>query len=127
MDMWRSFGCALTLQGSSGYIRILSLQSGSPARVSKMVFFGYPCRIVACQLGVAGETTEPGDCEDCSAHSTEKQYASSVLLMDFEDLFVDWVPAMSFILGSSSLREMEKARLAAMAVVSDEDRWVLLF
>jgi hypothetical protein len=37
-----------------------------------------------------------------------------------------WVPAVSFILGSSSLREMEKARLAAATVGGGEDRWVLL-
>jgi len=35
------------------------------------------------------------------------------------------VPALSFILGSSS-REMEKARLAAATVGGGEDRWVLL-
>ncbi|RCV17682.1 hypothetical protein SETIT_3G239000v2 [Setaria italica] len=62
-------------------------------------------------------------CEDCPACSTEKQH---MLLVGFEDLFVDWIPAASFILGSSSLREIEKARLVSMAIGSGEDRWVLL-
>nr|TKW17155.1 hypothetical protein SEVIR_5G347400v2 [Setaria viridis]TKW17156.1 hypothetical protein SEVIR_5G347400v2 [Setaria viridis] len=144
MDMWRSFGCVLTLQSSSGHIRILSLRSGSDDLVVVCDYFvRFALHLLICPswcssvtlaglslvdwvLLVRQPATEPGDCEDCPARSMEKWHASRVLLMGFEDLFIDWVPAVSFILGSSSLREMKKARLVAMTVGSGEDRWVLL-
>ncbi|RCV46745.1 hypothetical protein SETIT_9G555700v2 [Setaria italica] len=121
MEMWRSFGRALTLQVSSGYTRILSLRSGSDDLVVVYdCFVRFALHLLMC----------PSWCPSVTLVRLlliDWVLLVSVLLMGFEDLFVDWVPAISFILGSSSLREMEKARLAAMVVGSGEDRWVLLF
>ncbi|RCV27669.1 hypothetical protein SETIT_5G343000v2 [Setaria italica] len=132
MDMWRSFGCVLTLQSSSGHMRILSLRSGSDDLVVVCDYFvRFALHLLIClswcsSVTLAGLSLVDWVLSDCPARSMEKWHVSRVLLMGFEDLFIDWVPAVSFILGSSSLREMKKARLVAMTVGSGEDRWVLL-
>ena len=85
----------------------------------ELVFSESPCGIAVCRLGFAGE------CEDRPGRSADKRHTSGVLLMGFENLFIDSSSGLEFH-QSSSLREMEKAWLTAMVVGSSEDRWVLL-
>ena len=69
------------------FVRLFSTSSGVRAGVLRVPL--RDCCVVDWALLVRRSATEPGECEDHPGRSADKRHASGVLLIGFENLFID--------------------------------------